>query len=298
MANLPSNVEILKGSYYYRKQVDGKRQRRYLCRVADGEYALHQALALVLKPAAETVNDMLDLYVSTGMADLAPKSRKAYMTWIKTLRTVFGEMAPADVKPAHIAQFLERRKQMGRAVTGNREFAVLSSAYQYAMRMGTVQDTPFSRKIKRNPEKPSQRYVRDEELAAFMERVNPSFRDFLEVAYLTGLRSGELRELRRDEVYAKRIIIEESKTGKQVIIAITSELRKVLDRAMRRCESPYVLTNTRGEKWTESALQNYLMRHRPGFTLHNVRAKAESDSENGLGLLSLYKRQRRITAIK
>ena len=34
------------------------------------------------------------------------------------------------------------------------------------------------------------------------------------------------------------------------------------------------------------------------WTFHDLRAKAESDSETGLGLLTRYKRARRVTALE
>ena len=296
LPHLPKNVRVIDGRYYYRKREDGGRVQLPLTRVSQGESALYAELAKITTPQARTISGLLDAYLTSGMDDLAAKTRKAYTSHIKTLRLAFGEMRPQDVTPGHIAQYLETRKRMGKAVSGNRERAVLSSVYNYALRLGLLDSTPFTASIRRNKETPRTRYIRDDEFDEFLQKVNSDFRYFLEFAYLTGLRSGEIRELRREQIRGAKLILEESKTGKQVIIEITTELRSVIDRAAT--DSPWLLTNTKGQQWTEAAIQNYLRRYKPGFTLHDIRAKAESDHQDGLGLLPRYRRQRRIKPVK
>lgn len=296
LPRLPRNVEVKGLSYYYRRQINGKRERVWLSHVADGEHELFKALAQLHKPSARTVADLLHTFLLNS--DLKPSTLKGYRIWAKQLTEVFGAMHPHDVTAGHIAQFLELQKKAGKAVTGNRQRAVLSSAYSYGLRAGLVEMTPFTVQIRRNRENPRRRYVRDEEYQDALDRASPHFRDFLEMAYLTGLRQKDLRELTTDSLTRNGIQIEESKTGRRVTVRWSRELRKAVRRAQNRADGPFVLTNTKGAPWTVSALQNNMRRLRVDWTLHDLRAKAESDHKTGLGLLSLYKRDRKITPVR
>ena len=283
-------------AYYYREQVNGKRRRAFLSYVSDGQSALYRALAEHHKPTANTVSGLLDAYLAE--AEVKPVTLKAYAIWAKTLKAVFGDAHPDDLQPQDIARFLELQKQNGKGVTGNRQRAVLSAAYTFGLRRGLINQSPFTMKIARNKETPRRRYVRDEELDAAMRATTPAFRDFLEVAYLTGLRQKDLRELTQDSITDAGIVVEESKTGRRVVIQWSDRLRDAVRRSVLRSAGRYVLVNTRGEPWTTSGLQSAMKRLNVDWTLHDLRAKAESDSEKGLGLLSLYKRDRRVDAVK
>ena len=296
MQRLPRNVERKQGSYYYRKQVDGQRSRIWLSYIQDGEHALYKALADLHKPSARTVSDLLDTFLLN--ADLKPVTLKGYRIWAEQLKQVFGDMHPHDVTAGHIAQLLELQKKAGKAVTGNRQRAVLSSAYNYGLRTGMLEYTPFTVQIRRNRENPRKRYVRDEELESALERATEAFRDFLEMAYLTGLRQKDLRELTLDSITESGIVLEESKTGRRVLIGWSDRLREAVRRAQSRSNGRLLLTNTRGRGWTQSGLQSAMRRLNVDWTLHDIRAKAESDHPEGLGLLALYKRDRRVTPVR
>jgi hypothetical protein len=161
----PRRVRIRNGRYYYDlgRDEDGKRREQGLTRVAEGDAALHKAIARLLSPSARTVADMLDAFLGGGMNNLAATTQRDYIGYVnRSLRHAFGDMEPDEVKPSHIAQYLEFREQGGAGVVANREVACLSSAFNFAMRRGWVELNPC-RGARRNREKPKDRYVRDEE---------------------------------------------------------------------------------------------------------------------------------------
>ena len=121
--------------------------------------------------------------------------------------------------------------------------------------------------------------------------------------YLMGLRPGEAREMRREQITPNGIRWQESKTGKVKIVEWSSALQFFITRASSRSpDSPYVLTNSLGGRWTEWVMHSVLRRIRQRvdverWTWHDLRAKAESDSAEGMGLLPLYKRHTRIKPV-
>jgi len=264
-----------------------------LTRIDEGEAALLDALATRLRPSAATVADLLYTYLAKGMTDLRAATAADYQKRAKPVLRVFGHMAPESLTQSHAAQYLELRRQAGHGASGNRELAVLSSAYNYGQRHGLVEFNPC-RGVRRNTERPRSRYIRDDEFRAAFDRSGDAFQDLLAVALLTGLRQGDLRRLRRSQVMHEGLLVEESKTGKRRLIEWSDALRFFVTRAMSRApDSDNVLTNARGQPWGPWAIQSAMRRLAVDWTFHDIRAKAESDHAQGLGLMPLYRRAKR-----
>src|SRR5690606_12801939 len=275
------------------------------CRVTDGENELYAALARVTKPKAATIADLLDSFMVHGMTELAPVTQKDYRGYIKRqLRPIFGEIAPDDLESAHVGQYLEKRKKTARSVA-NKEVACLASAFQYGRRVGLCSADP-TKGVNRNKVKPKRRYGRHDEFLLYFDAAPPCLQDLMAGIYLMVLRPGEARNLKKSSITPKGVVIEESKTDKVKLIEWSPALQYVLTRATsRHIESPFVFTNSRGEKWGEWAMHSALRRIRatlpegtPTWTFHDLRAKGESDHKGGgHGLLALYKRSKVVTPV-
>jgi integrase len=281
----------------------GKRRSTVLSRVADGESALYAALAKVTKPGARTIADLLDAFMIHGMKELAPRTQVDYRGYIeRQLRRVFGDMSPDDLETTDVAQYLERRKEKARA-SANKEVACLASAFQYGLRVGLCSRDP-TKGVKRNRVKPKDRYVRHDEFRAYFDVAPECIQNIMAGIYLMGLRPGEAISLKRSQITPEGVRFQESKTGKVKLISWSPALQYFLTRATSgHLESPYVFTNSRGEKWTKWGLHSALRRLRTkvggeSWTWHDLRAKAESDSKDGMGMLPLYKRAHRVTPVR
>ena len=302
MTPLPPRVRVKNGAYHYDCGRDEKGVRRWrkLSRIGDGEHTLYKALAAVTAPHVRTLGALFDKYLaSETFRGLAPATQRDYAGYIRrTLRPWGAHCAPDEIRAGDVAQLLQRRLEGGSAVVANREAACLSTVYNFGMRSGDCMTNPC-KGVRRNPQPPRTRYVDHAELEAAMVGASEEFKDFVAALYLTGLRQGEIRTLKKSQVTAERITLREPKTGKLVVVEISDRLRVHLMRAMSRTPaSPYVFTNTQGAPWTVWAIQSQSRRlPKTDWTLHDVRGKAETDSASGLGLLPLYRRARRIKAL-
>jgi integrase len=236
------------------------------------------------------------------MQELAPATQRDYLGYInRHLRAVFGETVPGDVHSGHIARYLQNRLDAGSGVVANREIACLSSVYNFGMRRGDCIHNPC-RGVKRNTQKPRTRYVRDDEFLKAFEAASEPFQDFLASLYLTGFREQDLRSLRRNQLTPNGIRIEEAKTGKLRIVSWSESLRFFILRACSRVDGQFVFTNSHGKPWGQWAVQSVVRRLKGkighDWTLHDIRAKAESDHSEGLGLLPLYKRSTRVKPVR
>lgn len=298
---LPPNVHEKSGTWWYVYRDGGKRKWVKLCRVRQGEAELYRQLTRVTAPYAQNVADLLRMFLKEGMLDLSPNTQKDYENSSANLIRVFGHMRPDEIREVDIAQYLELRKQQGAPVRGNREKSCLSSAYNFWMRKGYASRNPCHG-VRRNREKPVNRYIRDDEWQMALDNAEPAYRELMLAAYYTGLRKGDLRRLRKENITDEGILLEESKTGKRTLILWHDDLKTLCEAAQARSQCDRVFTNRRGQPWGEWATQSAharLMKKLPNrFRFHDIRAKAESDHESGMGMMSRYKRARRITPVE
>lgn len=311
MTQLPPRVRVKNGAYHYDLGRDEKGVRRWkkLSRIGEGEHALYKALAVATSPRVRTLDALFDAYLgSESYRRLAPATQRDYAGYIRrTLRLWAGHCEPDEIRAGDVAQLLQRRLESGSAVVANREVACLSSVYNFGMRSGDCMTNPC-RGVRRNPQPPRTRYVEHDEFRKVFDAVAEPFQDFLAALYLTGLRQQDIRAMKRSQITPQGIRVTQGKTlkttGKTVLISMTDALRYFIIRAQTRAPSSlYVFTNENGDPWGVWAIQSQVRRVRDrigrhDWTLHDVRAKAESDHSEGLGLLPLYRRVQRITPVR
>ncbi len=306
MKHLPDKVHIKHGRYYYVVVEDGKRKWVALTRVSEGESAFYIQLGKIKRHGVETLSDIFDLYLSSprGILRYAESTQKMYRRYIRTsLRPVFGSLRPGEVDQCDIYEFLDTRAEMGAPIVANREKSCLTSVYNFAMRKRLARSNPCHG-VERNDETPKDRYVRDDEFLRAFEGAAEFVQDLMAVIYLMGLRPNEARKLKKNQLLPNGIRWEESKTGQVKIVEWTPAVQYFITRACSRFpESDYVLNNSLGARWGEWAMHSALRRIRrrvdgPTWTWHDLRAKAESDSLEGMGLLPLYKRVKRIKPVR
>jgi len=206
--DLPQRVYFNHGAYYFAPLVGG---RVHLGR----EFA--QAMAkwaeIVARPTRmATMGEVMDRY----MLEIAPKkSPRTYQDNIKEmarLRIVFGHMQPVEITPPDIYAYMDTR---GAPVRANREKALLSHVYSYAIRWGVVKNNPC-RDVKRNSEKSRTRYVEDAELLAFKNVSSHSLSNYVDFKYLTGIRKGDILNLRLDALTDEGIAVTQGALKNQV----------------------------------------------------------------------------------
>ena len=296
---LPPKVHARHGRYFYVHQ----NKWHPLTRINEGATALYTALQAFTSDRPATYGQLMMLYIARALPELRPATQPEYIRIINArLQHHFGHLILNTLEPTHVAQYLEMRKKEGAAVGGNRERAVLGSVISWGMRFGWCASNPCHG-VKRNREAPSRRYVTDAELKGVIDRAPPALQDLLAVAFLTGLRQGDLRTLTRANITAKGIELRQSKDGKLREIAWSPALKHFVDRALARSKGEFVFVGTSGRPYTMDGLQLAMKRLKAGFRFRDLRPKAASDAEhNVLGhdaqMLTRYVRAQRIKPVR
>jgi len=245
---------------------------------------------------------IMEHYIQNRLPKRAFSTQAEYERVIRArLMPDFGQMRPDDVSQQDIAMYLEHREQEGSGPGGNREMAVLSSVFNHGMRIGACHFNP-TYGVRRNEEHGRTRYVTDEELRLALRLAPPALRYLLWATYLTGFRQGDMRRLTKDDLLPAGIRVRQSKDGKHELRLWTDSLRKVVRRALVRSQCDRVFTNAYGRPWTKDAIGNAMQRLKAktgaDWHFHDLRAKAESDHKQGLGLMRRYTRARKLQAVK
>jgi integrase len=270
---LPPGVQPKHGRYYLIR----RNKWHPLTRIDEGEVALLEAYYELTHADPHNMAGVLLAFVKDGMNDLRGPTRKDYRRIVVTRLIPFcGHLPRNSLKASHVAQYLERRKDEGAAVAGNRERACLSSACNFGMRRGWLDFNPCHG-VRRNRERPSKAYVEHDALSRAIDKAPECVQDLLAVAYLTGIRQTDLRLMGPQNVVGGRLQFAESKTGKPADYEITPTLRFFIDRALAR-GGEALFTSPKGLPWSEWGLQSAMRRLKPGFQFRQLRAKAQTDA--------------------
>jgi integrase len=284
--HLPRYVVVNHGAFWYY----APKQKPVRIGPDDDEAGMYRWVADKLGPKpvtpTSTLNDCFDRYERDVLPTLEPRTQKDYRAHLVILRKTFGHMAPGDVKPRHIGQFLDVAK--GR-IQRNRIVAVLSAVYTKAVGRWYVAESNPCTKVERNPSKPRDRNVTDAEYAGMYACCGPRLKVAMDLALLTGQRQGDLLKMKWSQITPEGITLRQGKTGKRLMIEMSPALEAVLVRAkafLPHLPREYVLRNRKGKAYTQNgfravwqaAMRRYAKKGGVRFTFHDLRGKSATDA--------------------
>lgn len=241
---LPQRVYLRRGTFYYVHRSTGRWEGLGKDLTAARRRADHY------NDATGTFGTMawyLDAFTAdcaqrVAAKTLAQRTQGDYLDALPALKAYFGHMLPADVKPTHVAEYLDIGAKTGRAVRANRERACLSSCMSWMLRTGQaggLHVNPCMRAsgVVRNPERPRDRYVTDAEYLAVFAVAPPQVRLMMELVYRT-LQRPEVDVLAwtpanvRAKDGGKVLHVRQSKTGRLLDIALVGRLAELVASAI------------------------------------------------------------------
>lgn len=183
-------------------------------------------------------------------------------------------------------------------VSANREKALLSHIFSYAIRWGVARDNPC-RHVKRNTEKPAGRYIDPAQYQVVYSIMPELVQCAMDIALLTGLRQGDLLKLKRTDCKEDGLLVGTSKTGRTLPFTWTEELREAIDRANKMpslISTLWILHTRQGQPYTSdgfrtiwqktmlNALRDERLSPEIRFAFKDLRTTAASDStDDNLG---------------
>ncbi len=215
-----------------------------------------------------------------------PNTRSSYSSSLARIAAVFGELAPGQITPVHLYEYLDRRP----AAAGNRDLAVLSNVLKLCIRRGALTHN-VCRDVEKNSEPPRDRYVEDSELWWFAVTCPPELQTRIYVLYLTGTRGGQLRVLPRTAWNGSELVVPGAKRGRSNVYT-GGRLTEVMSNALasrrgKRAASSWLFPNRSGEMYTgngwykswKRVMRSWVAAGNQPFQQRDIRAKTASDSE-------------------
>ena len=287
---LPQYVHHNHGAYFYVRWNPAEKKSTWT-RLGKTYPEMLRALAQLEDSKTTLMRDIFERYRAEISNKQSANTRRQRDGQLNRLVFCFGDMVPSAITSQLIYKYHDERSKDGK-VAANRDISLLCGIFTKAIRWGYVINNP-ARALEKNKEKPRDRYITDDEYSVVLNHAPKPVALAMRLAYLTGQRFGDLVSLRWSQVDDEGIHFVQAKTGKKLVVSLSSELQRLLGECREGAiSSMYVLADRKGQPWQQSTLGNRFRRTvvkcmangtlKERFTFHDLRAKAASDSDGEL----------------
>jgi integrase len=230
-----------------------------------------------------TFTALADKYLSECLSTLAVNTQKNYTYHSKPLVQAFGKMRLDQIKPHHVAGYLDAHDSKAAA---NIQIGIMSTMLERAMRWGWI-DKNVCKGVRRNAMKKRDRYITDDEFIAIRSVARDWVACAMDIAYLTGARESDIVKIRLSDFSDDGLYIRQKKTDKAQLFHMTEPLREALDRA-KQLERPITGMNLfhsgKGKPYSPQSLgEGFRIAAKKAGVLdvhfHDIRAKAGTDAK-------------------
>ncbi len=227
---------------------------------------------------------LIDRALAHHRKTISENTAKQYDIAAERLKTIFAEFEPHQVLPKHVAAV-----KMQLASTPNmcnRILSFLRIVFGYALEWQEVDSNPCIG-ISRHAEARRDRYITDREFGALLNAASPYIRSILEMCYLTGQRIGDVIAIRLADITEEGVAFTQEKTGAKLIVAMTPDLKAVIDNAKalpRKVRTLTLFCSRTGKPVSYATVKMAfrVLREKTGIadvTIHDIRAKSLTDAD-------------------
>lgn len=212
---------------------------------------LGEDLAHALGEYAKTVEtpkggmpDLIEKVYRHHCANLAQSTQAQYRQAADRLKKTFSSFSPQQVKSKHVAAMKVSLAETPNMC--NRMISFLRVVFGYAVEWQLVDSNPCIG-VRRHEEAKRERLISDDEWRAIHDQAGPRLRVIMELQLLTGQRIGDVLSIRRNQITDEGIVFKQQKTGAQVLVRWSRQLRATVAAAEAlSADKPPALTLLRG----------------------------------------------------
>ena len=190
--------------------------------------ALVEYARLTSGPEAGALGELMRRTLADLKLEVAESTINNYQYAATRILKAFAKFTPQQIKPHHIALFLDHHKAT--PVAANTARSLLSGMFKRAVRWGIVETNPV-RDIEQFKTKKRDRYITDAEFSAIREQAPPTLQCMMDLAYIIGQRISDLIKIRYTDITDAGIYVKQKKTGARIMMAMTPDLSAVISRA-------------------------------------------------------------------
>lgn len=307
-SRLPKYVYLAKGRYVWRPYQDGKLAAETVLCPADAPiskvWAAWEALQADGAPR-RSLRWLIDQYLSSAdYRRLAPKTQRDYDATARRIcgaklrnGAEFGGVDIGSITPGVLRKYVDRRSESA-PVAANRELALLSVAFSWALERDMVKLNP-AKGVRKNTEHARDRYVSDADYLLVYRMAGeryPYLAPIMELAYLCRMRLAEVLDLTKANIGPDGLHVIRRKGSRDNITTWTPRLREAVDAALalpRPFASldparHYLIPGKAGGRQLEATVGTAWRRIMPEalkaglserFTVHDLKAKGITDTD-------------------
>lgn len=246
----PENTYFRKGRWVYYPSVTGQKRVETPLKINDKLlredtpcHDLHAAVNDLINPIQiQSIKWLLDTYLKSDRVrkELARNTVKGYAVYYNTLigmplknGKTFGDMPFADVTPGAIRAYLDKRKEQGSPIGGNREIELLSASYAWAFERDLAERNPC-KGVRHNSETSRTKYITDDEYNALLEEAKgTALAVACEIAYLCRARGVEAWNITLEDIDNEvGVFVKRTKGSLSEWTTWTPRLRRAIDSAL------------------------------------------------------------------
>ncbi|MEN3113105.1 tyrosine-type recombinase/integrase [Uliginosibacterium paludis] len=193
---------------------------------------LHDALVEYAQLTATTNRGEMAELVNRALEDMrltvADSTYKNYSVCAKRVKRSFAKFTPRQVRPVHVAEFLDHHKK--KPSMANLLHSFLKGMFQRAVRWGIVEANPV-RDIQQFATKRRDRYITADEYQKILAKAPETLQCLMEIAYITGQRIGDVMNIRYSDITEAGLFVRQQKTKARVMITMTPDLTAAINKA-------------------------------------------------------------------
>ncbi len=204
------------------------------------------------KPALADIRleQLAERFKSWARAHKKPKAARRYESSLSMLLPRFGKLSLSAVTHEAVERYMTDRRGDGRKpATVNRDVAALKRMFSKAVEWGLAADSPL-RRVKLLPENNVRvRYLSDEEREALLAHCQGHLLDIVNIALHTGMRQGEILNLKWQDMDLGRrqIIVRDTKNGETRHVPVSPPLLTIMRQIRRQPGQPWLFPNHEGK---------------------------------------------------
>jgi integrase len=209
----------------------------------------------------------------------------------------FGDVDLKSLTPGVIRKYLDQRLKDGARVAGNREKALISTAWNWALERDKTNIPNPCPKVKRNAEESRKHYAADDDYVTFLEFVKEGPYSYIwivcEIAYLCRMRKIEVLSATKSQVLREGFDTLRRKGSRDAITSWSPRLRAAIDAALalplvKGVSTNYLIHNKYGQPIKVNSFNTGWQRRMRAcirekgiarFTLHDLKRKGATDSD-------------------
>lgn len=240
----------------------------------------HEAHASLRQPRAGTFMTIISRFkCSPEFTGLAHSTRRSYLAYVKLIEDEFGDLPLAALTDRRVrGEFKDWRDRFANTPR-KADFAwtVLARILSFAKDRGIIAVNPCERGGRLYAGSRRDKIWSEKDIASLLSVSPKEIQLALMLAIWTGQRQGDLLRLPWSAYDGNCIRLQQSKTGRRIVMPAGSPLKVLLDAAERR--GPIILTNSLGRPWTADGFRSSWgkLSDRAGIrdlTFHDLRGTA------------------------